>query len=399
MGPTNGITPSNLPPGHSALTATDRAPDSNRETGDSLRKITPARPEGFFRNLWRRLSGTTPLQERDVQTGSPPLSYQKFRSAGFGVSGPVNLVHKTAVVQPEVPPVANAPSANPLDNIEAVLARARKMTQIEPDKVPGIRQTARKHPAQPLSASALLAKKTYAVAASSAEADTEYRLLQKLEHPNIVRLKDSEISSELQNGQPVTHITLFTESGIANLGAMTRTQLPAKDIAKVMKQMVDGLEYLHDQKITHNDLKPHNVILMPDMTAKLIDFGSAADFSGTAPRQYQGAVGTPGYRAPDIEGQIESGACDFTTLQKGDYWGAGCVLYELMTGTQYHDTNDPYPDDWQQHLDRQLAAIPEPMEGWNPEAIKVARQALRELLHCDPEQRSLDALKRFSQLS
>lgn len=387
-------------------TATGETPQGS----DGLRKITRAKPEGFFRRIWNWLTGKTTLQERAVDTVPQALSYQTFRPAGVGTtSGQVKLVHKAPGVEPETKPQAQHDNT-PLDNVEAIRARVNKMTQTGPDKVPGIREVTHKTPPDIVNSSELLAKKSYVVFADSAEADPEYRLLQRLEHPNIVRLRDAEVNHETLKGGPVTRITLYTESGVANLGALTSRHLTAKDTASLVGQMANGLSYLHGQQIAHNDLKPQNVIVMPDMTVKLIDLGSAADFGDPGHRPPLSALGsTPGYRAPEIEalnGLLDRAALgelpekpeapDFHTLQRGDCWAAGCVLYELMTGTRYHDTDSPQPENWHQHLESRLAAIPDAMEGWEPENIAAAREALRGLLHPDPEQRSLEALSQFT---
>lgn len=392
---------------------------------DGLRKITRAKPEGFFRKIWNWLTGKTTLQERAVNKATQTSSYKTFRSTGPGTtSGQVELVHKAPVVKQETKPQAQQENT-PLDNIEAIRPRVNKMTQTRPDKVPGIREAAHKTPPDILNSSELLAIKSYVIWADSAEeeseaeleakakaeaeADPEYQFLQRLEHPNIVRLRDAKVNRDKLGVEPVIRITLFTESGVANLSDLTSKRLPAKDTARMVRQMADGLIYLHGQQITHNDLKPGNVMVMPDMTAKLNDFGSAADFSDPDHRPPLGVLGTPGYRAPEIEELnrlLEHAALDelseepeapnFHTLQRGDCWAAGCVLYELMTGTRYHDTGSPPPKNWQQHLERRLDAIPDSMEGWEPENIAAAKEALKGLLHPDPKQRSLEALSQFT---
>ena len=66
-------------------------------------------------------------------------------------------------------------------------------------------------------------------------------------------------------------------------------------------QLLEGLNYCHDNDITHRDLKPENLLLTDDYTLKIADFGFAAplqgrDGSGTLSTQ----LGTPNYMAPEI---------------------------------------------------------------------------------------------------
>lgn len=100
--------------------------------------------------------------------------------------------------------------------------------------------------------------------------------------------------------------------------------LPPDDALAIVTQVTNGLASAHTAGIVHRDLKPANVMLLPDGTAKVLDFGLAKirDISLTKSRV---ALGTIGYVAPE---QIRGGSVD----ARADLWAIGVMLYEMLTG-------------------------------------------------------------------
>lgn len=95
----------------------------------------------------------------------------------------------------------------------------------------------------------------------------------------------------------------------------------------IILQVVQAINYLHDETIIHLDLKPENIILLPDNSIKLIDFGLAtcAYMPDLLGEDFETPHGTPYYIAPE---QIIGVRCD----PRSDIYSVGVILYEMLTG-------------------------------------------------------------------
>ncbi|MFD7582038.1 serine/threonine-protein kinase [Kitasatospora sp. NPDC059817] len=157
----------------------------------------------------------------------------------------------------------------------------------------------------------------------------ERSLLLRLTHPNIVRVRDLVVEGEL------LALVMDLIDG-PDLARYLRSNGPFSPIAGalLMAQVADALAASHEDGIVHRDLKPANVLLAStvldgteQMHPMLTDFGIArlADSPGiTRTHEF---VGTPAYIAPEsAEGRPQTSAVDV--------YGAGIMLYELVTGRQ-----------------------------------------------------------------
>ena len=86
------------------------------------------------------------------------------------------------------------------------------------------------------------------------------------------------------------------------------------------------MDYVHERKILHRDLKPDNIFLTSWFQLKIGDFGISKSLSRTFDMAST-LCGTPVYMAPEV---LQGRPYD----QMSDMWGIGCVLYELATGNQ-----------------------------------------------------------------
>ena len=100
--------------------------------------------------------------------------------------------------------------------------------------------------------------------------------------------------------------------------------LPPDAALDIVVQVVSGLASAHAAGIVHRDLKPGNVMLLPDGTVKVLDFGLAKIRDVDLTKSFT-TLGTIGYAAPE---QLRGGAADART----DLWAIGVMLYEALTG-------------------------------------------------------------------
>jgi len=148
----------------------------------------------------------------------------------------------------------------------------------------------------------------------------EVKLLQSLDHPNIIKYMDSFI----ENNELV--ITLdFCDCG--DLGKLVKersdvaTPLTEGDLWSIFSQLCGAVQHMHAHRIMHRDIKPSNVFLSADGVVKLGDLGLSRYFSSKT-AQAQSMVGTPYYMSPEcIRGQPYEWS--------SDTWSLGCLLYEL----------------------------------------------------------------------
>jgi len=107
------------------------------------------------------------------------------------------------------------------------------------------------------------------------------------------------------------------------------THLPLAAVADVFRQILAALQYTHDCRIVHRDVKPANMFVTRDpntrfMTTKLLDYGVALDLDG--PTTTEVLCGDPNYMAPE---QTHFGA---KVDPRADIYAAGMSLYEVVTG-------------------------------------------------------------------
>lgn len=130
---------------------------------------------------------------------------------------------------------------------------------------------------------------------SEASLKREVSILQKLNHPNIVRL--------LQYLETRVHYYLVMElidGGELFDRIVRRKTYSENDARELCAILLDAIKYMHDRNIVHRDIKPENLMLASkssDVDVKLVDFGFATEVDGFNLKQYCGSVS---YMAPEI---------------------------------------------------------------------------------------------------
>jgi serine/threonine protein kinase/Tol biopolymer transport system component len=147
----------------------------------------------------------------------------------------------------------------------------------------------------------------------------EAHLVAALDHPNLCTIHDVGTSDD---GRFFLAMALYP--GETLKARMTRGRpMRVSEILEITRQVTEGLQCAHGAGIVHRDLKPGNVMLLPDGTVKILDFGlaKARDEGLSEP----GArFGTVSYMSPEqIRGE--------TVNERADLWAVGVILYEMLT--------------------------------------------------------------------
>jgi serine/threonine-protein kinase len=141
----------------------------------------------------------------------------------------------------------------------------------------------------------------------------------RLNHPNILAIYDTGIYRDF------CYILMEYEEG-ATLKAHchARNLLPVERTTETLFKVCNALDYAHQQGVIHRDIKPSNIMMAPDNTPKIMDFGIAQLSEQTTEG---GLWGTPSYMSPE---QLK----EEPVTAQSDIFSLGCVLYELLTGTK-----------------------------------------------------------------
>lgn len=183
----------------------------------------------------------------------------------------------------------------------------------------------------------------------------EARVIARLLHPHIVRVLDFGVQEN------VSFLVMdYAPNGTLRQRHPKGVPLPLDTIIPYVKQVASALQYAHDHKLIHRDVKPENMLLGRNNELWLSDFGIVQDAQSTLQQVTRDVTGTIAYMAPE---QL-SGKPRFAS----DQYALAVVVYEWLTGSRpfrgtfaeianQHMTLPPPP------LREQLAEIPPAVEG------------------------------------
>ncbi|MCF6471998.1 serine/threonine protein kinase [Nonomuraea sp. MG754425] len=207
----------------------------------------------------------------------------------------------------------------------------------------------------------------------------EARILARLEHPGAPVLYDSGTHEQrlyqvMQFIEGVTVADLVHEHG----------PLPVPWAAAIAAQACAVLSAAHSLSICHRDLKPTNLMLCPDGSVKVLDFGLAMlrESEVTTFTRIGQILGTPAYMAPE---QIQHGVAE----PRSDLYALGCVLHEMLSGRQLFTGPTDYVVFEKQVKERPpgIPGLPEPLGA-----------LLAQLLEKKPDDRPADADELYERL-
>lgn len=201
--------------------------------------------------------------------------------------------------------------------------------------------------------------------------EREIRILKKLKHHNIVRLYD------LFDGPENMYIVLeLVPGGELFDQIVTNGSYSESDARSIVRQVLEGVEYMHRNGVVHRDLKPENLLCQDPTHIKIADFGMSKDISSMG--MLKTAVGTPSYIAPEIILGCNNGSYDSGC----DIWSVGVLTYVLLSG---------YTPFWGETQDQLFTRITKavfdfPTPEWD-DISQHAKDFVRYLLTPDPADR------------
>ena len=148
----------------------------------------------------------------------------------------------------------------------------------------------------------------------------ESKAISVLSHPNIVKVYDVSFGDRIQ------YIVMEYIEGITLKKYLERSHaIKWQDAIHFTSQILHAMQHAHSKGIIHRDIKPQNVMLLPDGNIKVMDFGIARFSDSQTHTMTDKAIGSVHYIAPEqARGDI--------TDEKADIYSVGVMLYEMLTG-------------------------------------------------------------------
>ena len=158
----------------------------------------------------------------------------------------------------------------------------------------------------------------------------EGALGEQLHHPGIVRV----LAAGEEDGRPYLAMELI---GGRTLKEEVRAvgPLPLRRALEIARDIAEALDYAHAKGVVHRDLKPENVMILPDASVRVMDFGIARTAAGDGLTTSNVFLGTPLYAAPEM---VDPTRVD----HRADLYSLGIILYEMLEGTVPFVADSPY---------------------------------------------------------
>ncbi|KTF89288.1 hypothetical protein cypCar_00021413 [Cyprinus carpio] len=207
---------------------------------------------------------------------------------------------------------------------------------------------------------------------SREEIEREVNILREIQHSNIITLHDI-----FENKTDVILILELVSGGELFDFLAEKESLTEEEATQFLKQILDGVHYLHSKRIAHFDLKPENIMLLdknvPNPRIKLIDFGIAHQIKDG--NEFKNIFGTPEFVAPEIVNYEPLGL-------EADMWSIGVITYILLSGAS------PFLGETKQETLTNISAVNYDFdEEYFSNTSELAKDFIRRLLVKDPKKR------------
>ncbi len=161
--------------------------------------------------------------------------------------------------------------------------------------------------------------------------EQEFRAATLIDHPNVVK------AIEYCGTPPAPFLVMeFVDGCTVGEHVDRRGAMGELDAVHVIRQVCDGLHCAHKQGLIHRDVKPDNILLTPDLTAKITDLGLVRDVESDENLTRTGrGLGTPHFMAPEQFRNAKS------VDARSDVYALGATLYMMVTGKVPFDKCSP----------------------------------------------------------
>jgi len=196
----------------------------------------------------------------------------------------------------------------------------------------------------------------------------EARTIARLEHPHIVRVLDFGVEDHL----PFL-VMSYAPNGTLRQRHPKGTRLSPGEVLPYIKQVADALQYAHNEKLIHRDVKPENMLLDRNNQIMLSDFGLAMASYSSSQESPRDVAGTIAYMAPEqTRGKPRPAS---------DQYALGIVAYEWLCGTR------PFNGSYQEIAVQQVLNPPQALHEHEPTISPALETVILKALAKDPLQR------------
>ena len=200
----------------------------------------------------------------------------------------------------------------------------------------------------------------------------EIKILKSIRHKNIIQLFDI-----MESKTYLYFVMEYCKGGELFDYIVKNKRLKENEACVFFQQIINGVEYLHNQGIIHRDLKPENLLLDYKNNIKISDFGLSTFYSKN--NFLQTACGTPFYAPPEmLEGLQYNG-------EASDIWSCGIILYAMLCGSL------PFPESKEEIIVKKIKSHDYVIPNY---LSKEAQDMLYHILKINPEERfTIDKIK------